>query len=89
MASNPLCRRLELKDFLPTAMQRLTKYPLLIDNLLKYTQREYRPSTPSLPSPLPCSMSTGTALPLPTAMQRLTKYPLLIDNLLKYTQREY
>ncbi|ELU16616.1 hypothetical protein CAPTEDRAFT_220966 [Capitella teleta] len=36
-ASNPLCRRLALKDFIPTAMQRLTKYPLLIDNLLKYT----------------------------------------------------
>lgn len=37
-ASHPLCRRLELKDLIPTEMQRLTKYPLLIENLLKYTQ---------------------------------------------------
>ncbi|CAL1531771.1 unnamed protein product [Lymnaea stagnalis] len=36
--SNTLCRRLQLKDLVPSQMQRLTKYPLLIDNLLKYTQ---------------------------------------------------
>ncbi|XP_055865992.1 rho guanine nucleotide exchange factor 11-like isoform X9 [Biomphalaria glabrata] len=36
--SNPLCRRLQLKDLVPSQMQRLTKYPLLIDNLLKHTQ---------------------------------------------------
>ncbi|XP_064618378.1 rho guanine nucleotide exchange factor 11-like isoform X3 [Liolophura sinensis] len=36
--SNPLCRRLQLKDLIPTAFQRLTKYPLLIENLMKYTQ---------------------------------------------------
>jgi hypothetical protein len=35
--ADPLCRRLELKDLLPTVMQRLTKYPLLIDSLLKNT----------------------------------------------------
>ncbi|KAK7488904.1 hypothetical protein BaRGS_00019861, partial [Batillaria attramentaria] len=36
--SNPLCRKLELKDHVPCQMQRLTKYPMLIENLLKYTQ---------------------------------------------------
>ncbi|KAL5020524.1 hypothetical protein ScPMuIL_003416 [Solemya velum] len=36
--SNPLCRRLQLKDLVPAQMQRLTKYPMLIENLLKYTQ---------------------------------------------------
>uniref|UniRef100_A0A0B7BJT2 Uncharacterized protein n=1 Tax=Arion vulgaris TaxID=1028688 RepID=A0A0B7BJT2_9EUPU len=36
--SNSLCRRLQLKDLVPSQMQRLTKYPLLIDSLLKYTQ---------------------------------------------------
>ncbi|ESO00070.1 hypothetical protein HELRODRAFT_83702 [Helobdella robusta] len=41
MASLPLCKRFELKDLLPTAMQRLTKYPLFISSLLKYTQRMY------------------------------------------------
>ena len=33
-----LCRKLELKDLVPCQMQRLTKYPLLIENLMKYTQ---------------------------------------------------
>ncbi|BFZ14028.1 hypothetical protein BsWGS_17067 [Bradybaena similaris] len=40
-----LCRRLQLKDLVPSQIQRLTKYPLLIDSLLKYTQSssdEYR-----------------------------------------------
>lgn len=35
--ADPLCRRLELKDLLPTVMQRLTKYPLLIESVLKNT----------------------------------------------------
>ncbi|OQV21770.1 Rho guanine nucleotide exchange factor 12 [Hypsibius exemplaris] len=39
-ASNPLCRRLMLKDIIPTGMQRLTKYPLLLENLVKYTPGE-------------------------------------------------
>lgn len=34
---NPVCRRLQLKDIIPTAMQRLTKYPLLLESLAKYT----------------------------------------------------
>uniref|UniRef100_A0A8C3P6G4 Rho guanine nucleotide exchange factor 12 n=1 Tax=Chrysemys picta bellii TaxID=8478 RepID=A0A8C3P6G4_CHRPI len=38
--SNPLCRRLQLKDIIPTEMQRLTKYPLLLDNIAKYSGRE-------------------------------------------------
>ncbi|MEE6527008.1 hypothetical protein FKM82_028024, partial [Ascaphus truei] len=37
--SNPLCRRLQLKDIIPTEMQRLTKYPLLLDNIAKYSDR--------------------------------------------------
>ncbi|XP_055330885.1 rho guanine nucleotide exchange factor 11-like isoform X2 [Paramacrobiotus metropolitanus] len=35
---NTLCMRLQLKDIIPTGMQRLTKYPLLLDQLLKYTK---------------------------------------------------
>ena len=34
---NPVCRRLQLKDLLPTGMQRLTKYPLLLESLLRHT----------------------------------------------------
>lgn len=35
--SNRLCRRLQLKDIIPAEMQRLTKYPLLLENISKYT----------------------------------------------------
>lgn len=35
--SNRLCRRLQLKDIIPVEMQRFTKYPLLLDNIAKYT----------------------------------------------------
>lgn len=34
---NRLCRRLQLKDIIPVEMQRVTKYPLLLDNIAKYT----------------------------------------------------
>lgn len=34
---NPMCRRLQLKDILPSGMLRLTKYPLLFENLAKCT----------------------------------------------------
>ncbi|XP_023171235.2 uncharacterized protein LOC111599722 isoform X2 [Drosophila hydei] len=37
--SHKACRRLELKDLLPTVLQRLTKYPLLFENLYKVTIR--------------------------------------------------
>uniref|UniRef100_A0A3Q3WTU1 Uncharacterized protein n=1 Tax=Mola mola TaxID=94237 RepID=A0A3Q3WTU1_MOLML len=36
--SNRLCRRLQLKDIIPVEMQRLTKYPLLLENIAKYTK---------------------------------------------------
>uniref|UniRef100_A0A673CIB3 Rho guanine nucleotide exchange factor (GEF) 11 n=1 Tax=Sphaeramia orbicularis TaxID=375764 RepID=A0A673CIB3_9TELE len=35
--ASPHCRRLQLKDLLVSEMQRLTKYPLLLDNIIKYT----------------------------------------------------
>ncbi|KAJ7990471.1 hypothetical protein DPEC_G00300660 [Dallia pectoralis] len=35
--SNRLCRRLQLKDIIPVEMQRLTKYPLLLDSIAKYS----------------------------------------------------
>ncbi|XP_014823505.1 PREDICTED: rho guanine nucleotide exchange factor 12-like isoform X2 [Poecilia mexicana] len=36
--SNRLCRRLQLKDIIPVEMQRMTKYPLLLDNIAQYTE---------------------------------------------------
>ncbi|XP_033614107.1 rho guanine nucleotide exchange factor 11 isoform X12 [Fukomys damarensis] len=36
--SHPQCRRLQLRDLIISEMQRLTKYPLLLENIIKYTQ---------------------------------------------------
>ncbi|XP_063688804.1 rho guanine nucleotide exchange factor 12-like isoform X2 [Bolinopsis microptera] len=36
--SNPQCRRKHLKELLPNPMQRVTKYPLLIQQIHKYTK---------------------------------------------------
>ncbi|XP_077985654.1 rho guanine nucleotide exchange factor 11-like isoform X3 [Glandiceps talaboti] len=38
--SNPICRRLQLKDFIAVVFQRLTKYPLLLENIIKYTDKK-------------------------------------------------
>ncbi|XP_029142309.1 rho guanine nucleotide exchange factor 11 [Protobothrops mucrosquamatus] len=35
--SRPQCRRLQLKDLIIAEMQRLTKYPLLLENILKHS----------------------------------------------------
>ncbi|XP_062416583.1 rho guanine nucleotide exchange factor 11 isoform X4 [Pungitius pungitius] len=36
--ASPHCRRLQLKDLLVSEMQRLTKYPLLLDKIIKHTE---------------------------------------------------
>uniref|UniRef100_A0A4X2KJU2 Rho guanine nucleotide exchange factor 1 n=1 Tax=Vombatus ursinus TaxID=29139 RepID=A0A4X2KJU2_VOMUR len=36
--SRPRCRRLQLKDMIPTEMQRLTKYPLLLQSIWQNTE---------------------------------------------------
>ncbi|XP_028987395.1 rho guanine nucleotide exchange factor 11 isoform X3 [Betta splendens] len=36
--TSPHCRRLQLKDMLVAEMQRLTKYPLLLGNIIKHTE---------------------------------------------------
>lgn len=41
--ASPHCRRLQLKDLLVSEMQRLTKYPLLLDNIMKHTEGEESP----------------------------------------------
>ncbi|XP_030635665.1 rho guanine nucleotide exchange factor 11 isoform X2 [Chanos chanos] len=38
--ASPHCRRLQLKDLLVSEMLRLTKYPLLLDNIIKYTEAD-------------------------------------------------
>uniref|UniRef100_A0A672II00 Rho guanine nucleotide exchange factor (GEF) 11 n=1 Tax=Salarias fasciatus TaxID=181472 RepID=A0A672II00_SALFA len=49
--ASPLCRRQQLKDLLVAEMQRLTKYPLLLDNILKHTEGERSgTASPDLPS---------------------------------------
>ncbi|VDN35581.1 unnamed protein product [Gongylonema pulchrum] len=48
--SNPLCRKLQLKDMLPVEMQRLVKYPLLLETIAKYTQEPSEEQTKILNS---------------------------------------
>ncbi|XP_077012641.1 rho guanine nucleotide exchange factor 11 isoform X4 [Tamandua tetradactyla] len=36
--SHPQCRRLQLRDLIISEMQRLTKYPLLLENIIKHTE---------------------------------------------------
>lgn len=38
--SHPQCRRLQLKDIIPFEMQRLTKYPLLLQNIANLTEED-------------------------------------------------
>lgn len=42
--SRPRCRRLQLKDMIPTEMQRLTKYPLLLQSIAQNTGRKSGPA---------------------------------------------
>ncbi|CAJ1086066.1 rho guanine nucleotide exchange factor 11 isoform X1 [Xyrichtys novacula] len=51
--ASPHCRRLQLKDLLVSEMQRLTKYPLLLDNIIKHTEAGSS-DLPSLQSALVC-----------------------------------
>ncbi|VDM37478.1 unnamed protein product [Toxocara canis] len=48
--SNPLCRKLQLKDMLPVEMQRLVKYPLLLETVAKYTNEPSEEQTKLLNS---------------------------------------
>lgn len=38
--ASPHCRRLQLKDLLVSEMHRITKYPLLLDKIIKHTEGE-------------------------------------------------
>ncbi|KAF3847750.1 hypothetical protein F7725_020778, partial [Dissostichus mawsoni] len=46
--SNRQCRRLQLKDIIPVEMQRLTKYPLLLENIAKLEDYQRRLDLSSL-----------------------------------------
>ncbi|KAB0387628.1 hypothetical protein FD755_002584 [Muntiacus reevesi] len=55
--SHPQCRRLQLRDLIISEMQRLTKYPLLLENIIKHT--EGRARTPGLGRQQPAAQSLG------------------------------
>ncbi|PRD31171.1 UNVERIFIED_CONTAM: Rho guanine nucleotide exchange factor 12 [Trichonephila clavipes] len=69
--TNNLCRRLQLKDIIASGFQRLTKYPLLLENIAKYT-------------PQVCSQRGNTThssieIPLKTNTQELTDLQRAVD----------
>lgn len=52
--SHPQCRRLQLRDLIISEMQRLTKYPLLLENIIKHTEGralDARPGEAAAPWP--------------------------------------
>ncbi|KAL4618283.1 rho guanine nucleotide exchange factor 11 isoform X2 [Arapaima gigas] len=51
--TSPYCRRLQLKDLLVSEMQRVTKYPLLLEKIIKYTE-SLSVELPSLQQALVC-----------------------------------
>ncbi|XP_053349910.1 rho guanine nucleotide exchange factor 11 isoform X2 [Clarias gariepinus] len=52
--ASPHCRRLQLKDLLVSEMQRLTKYPLLLDNIIKHTEATSPDSQPLVRAQVCC-----------------------------------
>ena len=46
--SHPQCRRLQLRDLIISEMQRLTKYPLLLESVLKHTEGREREAVAAL-----------------------------------------
>ncbi|KAI1707836.1 regulator of G protein signaling-like domain-containing protein [Ditylenchus destructor] len=52
--SNPICRKLQLKDMIPVEMQRLVKYPLLLETIAKYTA-ENSDDLPRLQNSVSCA----------------------------------
>lgn len=60
--SKPQCRRLQLKDIIPIEMQRLTKYPLLLENIAKNTGAS---TTPGAPATGKHAFSVGVGCGLP------------------------
>lgn len=61
--SRPRCRRLQLKDMIPTEMQRLTKYPLLLQSIGQNTGTLAGcPTGPALPRPTLATDQQGPGL---------------------------
>ncbi|GLV42592.1 Rho guanine nucleotide exchange factor 2 [Carabus blaptoides fortunei] len=73
--SDKLCKRLQLKDIIPTGMQRLVKYPLLFESLAKCTERVLDSTmTESLPLSSPSSTpSVPQVGPTHTELARLKR----------------
>ena len=53
--SNPLCRKLQLKDMIPMEMQRLVKYPMLLETIAKYT-KDPSPEQTQILNAVSCAM---------------------------------
>uniref|UniRef100_A0A672IHZ0 Rho guanine nucleotide exchange factor (GEF) 11 n=1 Tax=Salarias fasciatus TaxID=181472 RepID=A0A672IHZ0_SALFA len=83
--ASPLCRRQQLKDLLVAEMQRLTKYPLLLDNILKHTEAA-SPDLPSLQRAQACCRAILQAVNEDVRetehRQRLSQYQRRLDKIL-------
>ncbi|XP_041634632.1 rho guanine nucleotide exchange factor 11 isoform X3 [Cheilinus undulatus] len=80
--ASPHCRRLQLKDLLVSEMQRLTKYPLLLDNIIKHTEAGSS-DLPSLQSAQACCrgilQAVNEVVGETEHRQRLSQYQRRLD----------
>ncbi|KAM6959698.1 LOW QUALITY PROTEIN: rho guanine nucleotide exchange factor 11 [Tautogolabrus adspersus] len=80
--ASPHCRRLQLKDLLVSEMQRLTKYPLLLDNIIKHTEAGSS-DLPSLQSAQACCrgilQAVNEIVRVTEHRQRLSQYQRRLD----------
>ncbi|XP_065806961.1 rho guanine nucleotide exchange factor 11 isoform X3 [Labrus bergylta] len=80
--ASPHCRRLQLKDLLVSEMQRLTKYPLLLDNIIKHTEAGSS-DLPSLQSAQACCrgilQAVNEVVRVTEHRQRLSQYQRRLD----------
>ncbi|XP_061921474.1 rho guanine nucleotide exchange factor 11 isoform X7 [Entelurus aequoreus] len=76
------CRRLQLRDLLVSEMQRLTKYPLLLDNIIKHTEAAC-PDLPALQQAQACCrgilQSVNEVIRETEHRQRLGQYQRRLD----------
>lgn len=85
--SHPQCRRLQLRDLIISEMQRLTKYPLLLENIIKHTEGRAPDAWPWEAAACSPEPGPGTAL-LVTLASHLTSLVLRVSSLCSCSQSQ-
>uniref|UniRef100_A0A8C8JLX6 Rho guanine nucleotide exchange factor (GEF) 11 n=1 Tax=Oncorhynchus tshawytscha TaxID=74940 RepID=A0A8C8JLX6_ONCTS len=90
--ASPHCRRLQLKDLLVSETQRLTKYPLLLDNILKHTEAGSTDLPPLQQAQACCRgilQAVNEVVRETEHRQRLNQYQRRLDPTLDFSSNTY